>query len=256
MLLPKNLVKKLNENGITVTPAVRTERHIYNFVDDSYFFTKKSPLGREWKVEIGSGCPNWEHFVSDVANYYLNFSSENEAIELYNAQKGKEGEHWSLQQLLDDMNDCFDGFVLLLSDLFSEYEYTKQDAYENLAYTAKILFEGAVCDTTASPKYKNKDLVAAFLNRKTFFSNCEGVPSLFTTYLATEKIVDFLNGEKLTDEQKAFIVTLENPIDTLVDATKFGWEHLMSLFFDEVIPDTLNMLMNSQSEESAGDNNG
>lgn len=257
MLLPKNLVEKLNENGITVTHAVRTKRPLFNCVDDSYLFTKKSPTkGVEWKAEIGGGCPTWENFVSAVANYYLNFSSEEEAIKLYKAQEGNDGERWSLQHLLYDMNSCYDSFVVPLSDLFSKYEYTKQDEYENLAYTAKVLFEDAIDSTTARSQDKEKPLVSAILHRRPFFRDCEGVSSLFTTYLVTEKIVDFLSGEKLTDEQKAFILAQENSVEELVKETKHGFDYFMSeAFFNDVIPEALNMLMNSQSGECEGENN-
>lgn len=250
MLIPKKLLEQLNEKGVTVTHNSRTVYH--NFIGDAYLFTKKSPLGREWKVEIGGGCPNWEYFVSAIKNYFLNFSSDDEAVALYNAHDAREnGDRWSLQNLLDDMNHCYDGFVLLLDDLFSNYEYTQQDAYENLAYTSRLQFESAVFDTTARSQDKEKDLVTAILNRKPFFADCDGVSSLFTTYLVTEKVVDFLNGEKLTDKQKAFILAQENPVKELVKVTKHGFDYFMSeAFFNDVIPEALNMLMNSQSEEN------
>lgn len=252
MKIPENLVKKLNERGITVTPICDSQTHSVT----EYLFTKKSPSGLEWKKIIGSGARNWTEFVWQTQMWFVSFDIDGEAVKLYEAQTAKEIiDRLTLQESLDEMKKCYDHFVLVLTNIIETYQCSSEDRYKEMVLNVKEQFENVVYDTTTRSQDKEKPLVSAILHRKPFFSDCESVSSLFATYLATKEIVEFLNGEKLTDEQKAFLLAQENPVDVLLEATKGGWDYLMGEFFNVIIPENLNMLMNSQSGECDGENN-
>lgn len=250
MKLSQEIIKKIEENGI----AVECFNHNPSF---AYNFLIKSPRG----------CPhsyylNEHHsFIDAVLAFkkaYKVFSVDDYACRMYNNGACDENDkRLTLADCVKEAKFAKSSFYKVLRDIFCSTRQTEEDVFKE-----EIAMCSAQLRAHFTPRCNSRrglindcgPLGCYFLDN---FERDITTEEIFANYLHWHYVFEFLENSKLTEEQLNFFnEQRDNAAKLIVDATSTSMQVLKEEFINNILPDALNTLMNSQSDESAGDNNG
>lgn len=246
MLIPKNLIKILEEKGIEV-------QELPEHPTCAYVFSITSPKSHchfyrlEW-------CESFEEAVSVLKKAYKEFSIDKYACYMYT--KHTNDGNLTLTECVKEAKFVKNKFRKVLYEAFSEVKPTDEDLFKEKLYKCSEHFKKSLC-----PLCYSRGLIKdCSPDGVCFFNGNEekvAPEKVLANYLHWMYVFEFFENAKFTEEQLKFFDTKNSSAaKLLVDATKPSMQAFKEEFINNILPDALNSLMNSQSEESAGDNNG
>lgn len=250
MKLSQEIIKKIEEKGITVECLT----HNPSF---GYKLSIKSPRGCSHSYHLN------EHFsfveaVSEIKRVYKAFSLDNYACRMYNyGTRDENDKPLSLADCVKEARFVKNDFYRVLRDVFGAVKQTEEDLFKE-----KIAMGSAQLRTHFDSRCNSRRGLINDCGPLDcyFLDNFEGnitTEEIFTNYLHWLYVFEFLENAKLTEEQLNFFnEQRDNAAKLIVDATNASMQALKEEFINKIAPDALTTLMNNQSDESAGDNNG
>lgn len=247
MLIPKNLIKILEEKGIEVQKL--SDNHACE-----YRFSSKSPKGcchfyyLDW-------CESFEEAVSVLKKAYKDFSVDDYACYLY--KNNTYDENLTLVECVKEAKFVKTKLHKVLYEAFREVKPTDEDLFKEELSQCSDAFKKSIC-----PRCCSRGLVENCTPYGADFRNDNekrvAPEKVFANYLHWMYVFEFLENTKFTEEQlKFFDENNSRAAKLLFDETSSAMQTLKEEFINNIFPDALNSLMNkAQSGESAGDNNG